>query len=47
MNIQNLKVIKNFDVSAKLLNDVLNFDRTIFKTDEDYSFPDGYLEKNV
>lgn len=45
MNIQNLKVIKNSEINDKLLNDVLNFDRTIFKTDEDYSFPDGYLEK--
>lgn len=45
MNIQNLKVIKNSEINDKLLNDVLNFDRTIFKIDEEYSLPDGYLEK--
>lgn len=45
MNIQNLKVIKNSEINNKLLNDVLNFDRTIFKIDEEYSLPDGYLEK--
>lgn len=45
MNIQNLRVIKNSEINPKLLSDIVIFDRSIFPLDEQYSFPDGYLEK--
>ena len=45
MNIRKLIVVKNSEVNTNLLKDVINFDRTIFKIDEEYSLPDGYLEK--
>ena len=45
MNIRKLRVVKNSEVNTNLLKDVINFDRTIFKIDEEYSLPDGYLEK--
>ena len=43
MNIRKLRVVKNSEVNTNLLKDVINFDRTIFKIDEEYSLPDGYL----
>lgn len=45
MNTRNLRVLKNSDINYKLLKDIVNFDRSIFPIDEEYSFPDGYLEK--
>jgi len=45
MNIKNLRVIKNSEINSNLLKDVVAFDRSIFPIDEEYSFPDGYLEK--
>lgn len=45
MNIQNLRVIKNSEITPTLLKKVIEFDRSIFPIDKEYSFPDGYLEK--
>lgn len=36
---------KNKEVDDELLDKVLEFDRTIFPSDEDYSFPDDYLKR--
>ena len=36
---------KNSEIDNILLDRVLEFDRTIFPSDEDYSFPDDYLKK--
>lgn len=45
MNMQDLRVIKNSEVNSELLKDVVTFDRTIFPINEEYSFPDGYMER--
>ena len=45
MDIQNLKVVKNSEIDSNLMKDIVIFDRSIFPNDEEYSFPDGYLEK--
>ena len=36
---------KNSEVADEILDKVLEFDRTIFPEDEEYSFPDGYFRK--
>ena len=45
MNIINLRIISNSDINPNLLKDIAMFDRKIFPVEEEYSFPDGYLEK--
>lgn len=34
---------KNGEINEQLLDEILKFDRTIFPTDEEYSFPDDYF----
>ena len=36
---------KNSEIDDALLDKVLEFDKTIFPSDENYSFPDDYLKK--
>ena len=45
MNSRNLRVVKNTEITSKILKGIVIFDRSIFPIDEEYSFPDGYLEK--
>lgn len=39
-----IRIIKNEEVTEKLLDKVVEFDQSIFSVEEDYSFPDGYLK---
>ena len=42
---ENLIIKSNDEVDDNLLDKVLQFDRTIFLADDDYSFPDDYLKR--
>lgn len=42
---KNLIIKSNEEVNDELLDKVLQFDRTIFPSDESYSFPDDYLRR--
>lgn len=42
---KNLIIKSNDEIDDDLLDKVLQFDRTIFPPDEDYSFPDDYLKR--
>lgn len=41
----NLIIKKNDEITDELLDKVLEFDRTIFPNDENYSLPDDYLRR--
>lgn len=41
----NLTIKKNSEITEEILDKVLEFDRTIFTEDDEYSFPDGYFKK--